>query len=804
MDNENIKMLTVPVLPLRGLVIFPGSVLHFDVARKKSVLALTAAMNSNQYIFITAQKEATDGDPSSDELYSIGVLTKILQIAKMPDNVVRVVAEGIFRAKAEHFTDNPLYFEAQVSELEIKKAPNSEKTEAMMNTVKDMFEEFAILNSHIPQDMILNARDTSDAGRLADYIADNIIRDYHKKQEILSTLNEEKRLEKIIKMFRRENNILAIEEQITEKTRLGIEENQREYYLRERLKAIHDELGDNEDFSTEISDYRTKISNLKTTDENKEKLFKELQKLEKMSASSAEANVVRNYIDTCIEIPWGIYTKEKTDIKKMSATLDKNHYGLKKVKENVLEALAVRKLNPDINGQIICLAGPPGVGKTSIAHSIAEATGRNYQRIALGGVHDEAEIRGHRRTYIGAMMGRIMYAIKQAGSANPLILLDEIDKLGKDFHGDPTSALLEVLDSEQNSTFHDHYIDLPFDLSKVMFITTANDYTAIPAPLLDRMDIIHIDSYTREEKFNIASQHLVTKQQKRHGLTSRQFKISDDAIYDIIDSYTRESGVRSLERTLSKVMNKVAVKIVSDEVKTVKIKKDNIEEYLGSRKFKQDTLNKNDEIGLVTGLAWTSVGGETLPVEVAVMTGTGKLELTGSLGDVMKESAQAAYTCVRTMAENLNIDKEFYKNKDIHVHVPEGAVPKDGPSAGITIATAITSALTGIPVRHDIAMTGEITIRGRVLPIGGLKEKTMAAYRLGIKTIIIPQDNKSDLDDVDDVVKDSIEFILADNINKVLSVALVPDKTKENIKSDITLPIPTQKTSNGKFDSIKQ
>lgn len=778
MDNEKTEMQTVPVLPLRGLVIFPGSILHFDVARKKSVLAITSAMNRDRYIFITAQKDSTDSEPSSDDLCRVGVFTKILQIAKMPENVLRVVAEGMYRAKAESFVDNPVFFEAAVTELNVKKSSDSEKNEAMMNTVKDIFDEFAILNNHVPQDIILKVHDADDAGFLSDYIADNIIRDYHRKQEILETLDEEVRMEKIIKMFRRENNVLAIEETINERTKEGIEENQKEYYLRERLKAIHDELGDSEDFSTEAYDYREKILNLKTTDENKEKLLKEVQKLEKMAVSSAEANVVRNYIDTCVELPWGVYTKEKIDIKKIVANLDKNHYGLKKVKENVIEALAVRKLNPDINGQIICLAGPPGVGKTSIAHSIADTIGRNYQRIALGGVHDEAEIRGHRRTYIGAMMGRIMYAVKQSGSANPLILLDEIDKLGNDFHGDPTSALLEVLDGEQNSTFYDHYIDLPFDLSKVMFITTANDYTAIPAPLLDRMDVIQIDSYTREEKFNIAKLHLISKQLKKHGLNGRQFKITDEAVYDIIDSYTRESGVRSLERTISKIMNKVAVKVVSGEAKSVKITLDNIEDYLGARKFKKDTLGLNNEVGLVTGLAWTSVGGETLPVEAAVMNGSGKLELTGSLGDVMKESAHAAYTCVRTMTEKLKIDNDFYKNKDIHIHVPEGAVPKDGPSAGITMATAIASALTGIPVRRDLAMTGEITIRGRVLPIGGLKEKTMAAYRLGIKTIIIPQDNRSDLDEVDEVVKNSVEFVLADNIDTVLKTALAPQNNQ--------------------------
>lgn len=806
MNDKNVQMLTVPVLPLRGLVIFPGSVLHFDVARKKSVLAITAAMKSNQYMFITAQKDSVESDPTSDGLYPVGVLARIVQTAGMPDNVIRVVAEGLFRAKAESYNENALYFEAVISELESIKAPRSEKTEAMMNTVKSLFEEFAMLNTHVPQDIILNVCDTYDAGRISDYIADNVIRDYHKKQEILAALNEEKRLEKVIKMFRRENNILAIEEHISEKTKMGIEENQKEYYLRERLKAIHDELGDGDEFVNEVSQYKEKIQNLKTTDENKEKLFKEVQKLEKMSANSAETNVIRSYIDTCLEIPWGVYTKDKNDINKIASHLDKNHYGLKKVKENVIEALAVRTLNPDINGQIICLAGPPGIGKTSIARSIAEATGRKYQRIALGGVHDEAEIRGHRRTYIGAMMGRIMYAVKQSGSANPLILLDEVDKLGKDFHGDPTSALLEVLDSEQNSTFYDHYIDLPFDLSKVMFITTANDYSAIPAPLLDRMDVIHLDSYTREEKFNIAVRHLISKQLKRHGLTARQFKISDNAVYDIIDSYTRESGVRSLERMISGLMNKVAVKIVSGEIKSAKITENNIEDYLGSRKYKRDSMNKKDEVGLATGLAWTSVGGETLPVEAAVMSGSGKLELTGSLGDVMKESAHAAYTCVRTMAEKLHIDEDFYKTKDIHIHVPEGAVPKDGPSAGITLATAITSALTGIPVRRDIAMTGEITIRGRVLPIGGLKEKAIAAYRLGIKTIIIPQDNKSDLDEVDDIVKNSVEFILADNITTVLSAALVDNKNSDTVKNktDISLPVSVQNVQSEKINTIRQ
>ena len=775
-NNINVKpeIRIVPVLPLRGLVIFPGSILHFDVARKKSVTAITAAMdNYNQSIFIAAQKDSSENDPSDSDFYNIGVFARILQIAKMSDNVLRVVVKGIDRAEAVEFTEGNLYTTARVTASKVIPAPDNAETEARVNIIKEMFSEFALINTHVPQDMYLTVYEMTEPGKLADYIADNIIRDYHKKQEILEITDEAERLDRIVEMLSYENDLMMIEEKISEKTKIGMDENQKEYYLRERIKAIRDELGDGEETDTEAFEYRNKIIDLKTSDENKQKLIKEVQKLEKMMSSSAEANVVRNYLDACIELPWGIYTKEKSDIRKIEAHLEKNHYGLKKVKETVVEALAVRKLNPEINGQIICLAGPPGVGKTSIAKSIAEATGRKYQRIALGGIHDEAEIRGHRRTYIGSMMGRIMNAVNLAGSANPLILLDEVDKLGNDYHGDPTSALLEVLDGEQNSTFYDHYIDLPFDLSKVMFITTANDYTAIPAPLLDRMDIIHIDSYTREEKFHIAKLHLITKQLKRHGLSGHQLRFTDEAIYEIIDSYTREAGVRTLERCISRIMNKTAVKIVAKEIKSLKITADILEEFLGSKKYKNDNMNKTDEVGLATGLAWTSVGGETLPIEVAVMSGSGKIELTGSLGDVMKESAQAAFTCVRTMASDLNIDGEFYKNKDIHIHVPEGAVPKDGPSAGITMATAITSALTGVPVKRDVAMTGEITIRGRVLPIGGLKEKTMAAYRFGIKTIIIPEDNRSDLDDVDDVVKNSVNFIFADNIRTVLDTALV-------------------------------
>ncbi len=768
----------VPVLPLRGLVIFPGSVLHFDVARDKSVSAITDAMDNGKYVFITTQKSISDADPKPEDLFKTGVYAKIMQIARMSDNFIRVVIKGESRAEFIGIANDKNYYLADIRIIESIPATDSLKTEALINLVRGSLHDYALLNPRLPNDIIINALDINEPGKLADYIADNLIRDHLSKQKILEAVNEEERLSELVDLLVHEVSVMEIESELNEKTKENIDTNQKEYYLRERMKAIQDELGEGESNYEEINEYLDKIAALNTTEENKDKLVKELRKLEKMMSGSAEANVVRNYLDTCLELPWGKYTKDKLNITKIRAGLDKNHYGLKKVKESIVEALAVRKLNPDVNGQIICLAGPPGVGKTSIAHSIADVIGKKYQRVALGGIHDEAEIRGHRRTYIGAMMGRIMYAVNQAGSSNPLILLDEVDKLGNDFRGDPTSALLEVLDGEQNSTFFDHYIDMPFDLSKVMFITTANDYTAIPAPLLDRMDIIHIDSYTREEKFCIAKKHLVSKQLKRHGLTSRNFKVTDEVLYDIIDSYTRESGVRNLERSISSLMNKAAVGIVSGETKSVKVTMENLESYLGSRKYKNDTMNKENEIGIATGLAWTSVGGDTLPIEVAVMEGSGKVELTGSLGDVMKESAHAAITCVRTMSDRLPLDAEFYKKKDLHIHVPEGAVPKDGPSAGITIATAITSALTGIPVYRDLAMTGEITIRGKVLPIGGLKEKTMAAYRLGIKKIIIPEDNRSDLDEVDPIVKNAIEFVFADRIETVLDNALTEHSLK--------------------------
>ncbi len=772
--KESIEHYTV--LTLRGLVMFPKSIIHFDVGRRKTKIALMKAINQDQRVFITTQKTLDFSDPTPNDIFDIGVIASIKQIIRLRDGLVRVVAEGLDRAKIVSAIDNDECLEADVKRIYTKEPVDSPETKALLRTAKYFFEEYAKKSTKIPQDIIMMVKDAISCGEIADNIADIVIKDVSKKQEVLSTINSVKRLEKVMDFLVEETQILSIEERIHSRVRERIDENQKEYYLREQLRAIQEELGDTDDILRDIDDYKEKIFSLRTTDENKNKLLKECDKLLKMPPGSHEGSVIRSYIDACLELPWGIYTKDSINLEKVRKVIDKDHYGMEKVKESIIEQLAVKYLNNDINGQIICLVGPPGVGKTSIAKSIANSIGRKYVRIALGGVHDEAEIRGHRRTYIGAMPGRIISAIKQAGSSNPLILLDEIDKLGKDFKGDPTSALLEVLDSEQNNSFVDHYIDMPFDLSKVMFITTANDYSMIPTPLADRMDIIHLSSYTREEKFNIAKKHLLTKQLEKNGLTSKLFKISDNAMYDIIDSYTREAGVRTLERTISKVMKKAAVTIISNGMKKVIVKQPELEKYLGPKKFKNDTLSEIDEIGVVTGLAWTSVGGETMPIEVALLEGNGKIELTGSLGDVMKESAKIAISSIRARAKDLNIDSDFYKKYDIHIHAPEGAVPKDGPSAGVTMTTALVSALLNIPVNRSVAMTGEITLRGKVLPIGGLKEKTMAAYRLGIKKIIIPKDNQSDLEEVDKVVKDSIEFVFADNIDTVLRSALLLDK----------------------------
>ncbi len=772
--KKELLQLKVPMLALRGLVLYPRMVLHFDVGREKSILALNEAMSKKQLIYLVAQKDVRDDDPKAAQLYRVGVVAQIKQILKTQSEAVKVLVEGKFRAKTLEVVENAPFYQAVVQEYPLK--PNRGRTSmmanALMRTVKDQFDEYVSLSPRMPRELVMSIMTTDDPVFLVEFIAGNIpIRD-DQKQEILEESSITKRLERMAAILEAENEILEVEHDIYEKVRDQVDRNQREYYLREQMKAISAELGDGEDTGDDVYRYHETIKRLDIDQEYKDKLHKEADRLMKMSGSSQEAAVIRGYLDNVLELPWNERTKDKIDVTKAQKQLDKDHYGLTKVKERILEVMAVRKLSPDIKGQILCLDGPPGVGKTSIAKSIAKAMGRNYARISLGGVRDESDIRGHRKTYIGSMPGRIVNGLKQAKSRNPVLLLDEIDKLGNDFRGDPASALLEVLDAEQNNAFRDHYIEVPFDLSEVLFIATANDLNSVPRPLLDRMEVISITSYTREEKFQIARRHLLPKQMKRHGLNNKTFKLSDEAVYGLIDFYSRESGVRGLERLLASLCRKAAKQIVTGSTK-VMIDGVDLEEFLGPKKYHPERIELDDEIGMVNGLAWTSVGGEMLQVEVSVLEGTGKLELTGSLGDVMKESAKAAVTYIRSCAERYHIDKDFYKNKDIHIHVPEGAVPKDGPSAGVTICTAVTSALSGIPVRRDVAMTGEITLRGRVLPIGGLREKTMAAYRAGIKTVVIPEENLSDLEEVDPVVKDSIRFVTAKQIETVLDTALV-------------------------------
>lgn len=772
--KQELLQLKVPMLALRGLVLYPKMVLHFDVGRAKSIMALNEAMTKKQLIYLVAQKDVRDDEPKASQMYQVGVVAQIKQILKTQSEAVKVLVEGKFRAKTIDIAETTPFYQAIVQEYPLKahRSKPSMMSSALMRTVKEQFDEYVSLSPRMPRELVMSVMTTEDPVFLVEFIAGNIpIRD-DQKQAILEESSVTKRLELMAAILEAENDILAVEHDIYEKVRDQVDRNQREYYLREQLKAISAELGDGEDTGDEVSRYHETIKKLHMDQEYKDKLHKEADRLLKMSGSSQEAAVIRGYLDNVLEMPWNERTRDKIDIVKAQKQLDKDHYGLTKVKERILEVMAVRKLAPDIKGQIICLDGPPGVGKTSIAKSIAKAMGRNYARISLGGVRDESDIRGHRKTYVGSMPGRIVNGLKQAKSRNPVLLLDEIDKLGNDFRGDPASALLEVLDSEQNNAFRDHYIEIPFDLSDVLFIATANDLNTVPRPLLDRMEVISITSYTREEKFQIARKHLLPKQMKRHGLSAKTFKLSDAAVYGVIDFYSRESGVRGLERLLSSLCRKAAKQIVSGTSKVV-VDKDNLMELLGPQKYHPDQIEQDDEVGMVNGLAWTSVGGEMLQVEVAVLEGSGKLELTGSLGDVMKESAKAALTYIRSCADRYRIDKDFYKNKDIHIHVPEGAVPKDGPSAGVTICTAVTSALSGIPVRRDVAMTGEITLRGRVLPIGGLREKTMAAYRAGIKTVVIPKENEADLEEVDPVVKKAIRFVTAEQIDTVLDTALI-------------------------------
>lgn len=781
------KIRVMPTVALRGLVIFPDMFIHFDVGREKSINALKKAMDTDQEIFLVTQKDISVDDPDYNELYEIGVVASVKQVLKLPGKSgnVRVAVEGLYRARLVQGLEsgNANHLKAMIFPIEepTVKHENIDYEKALVRHTKDVFAEYSDCAPQMPADLVTSVLQKTKAGELADYIAGNIMLEYEDRQSILSVINPIRRLEELCVLLATETNLLTIEADIGDKVQDAIDKNQREYYLREQMKVISQELGGGVSQEEELDRFRETIFYMKAPDEVKEKLLKECDRLEKYSPQSPEAAVSRNYIETCLSLPWDNHSPENSDIEKSRKILERDHYGLDKIKKRILEYLAVRVLAPDIKGQIICLAGPPGVGKTSVARSIASATGRKYVRISLGGVKDEAEIRGHRKTYIGSMPGRIINAMQQAGTSNPLILLDEVDKLSSDYKGDPTSALLEVLDPEQNSSFRDHYIELPFDLSKVLFITTANVEANIPDPLRDRMEIIELGSYTAEEKFNIAKKHLVPKQIKQHGLTSKQLRITDKALRLIIEGYTREAGVRNLEQRIAAVCRKSAMAIVEGSAEKISVKPENVEEFLGTRKYKNDPVSGESEVGVVNGLAWTSVGGDMLEIETAVLKGTGKLELTGSLGDVMQESAKAAVSYIRSKSDILPINADFYKESDIHIHVPEGATPKDGPSAGVTIATSLVSALSGIKVRKDVAMTGEITLRGRVLPIGGLKEKSMAAYRAGIKTVVIPYDNISDLDEVDPVVKEAVAFRPVKTVEAVWDIALEkPAKTEES------------------------
>lgn len=797
-SNENL-FLELPIIPLRGIVVFPKMVLHFDVGRKKSIKALQKAMDDDQKVFLVCQKDASVDEPNIDDMYDVGVICTIRQMMRIPGSEnMRVVVEGDERATLYSLTSVKPYIGGLVeiagdnnSNLEI----SEDEDKAYQRIIKREFERYASLMPKISNEVIAKVISIKNSGELADFVCSNTFLDYYEKQDVLSALDPSERICQLVVYLKKENNALEIESEIQEKVQNEIDKSQREYYLREEMKVISEALGESDNPLEEAEEYKSKVSALKCSDDIKEKLLKECDKLAKMPSGSHEGTVERNYLDKCLEIPFGKYTKDSINLEKSRKILDKEHYGLDKVKERIVDSLAVYKRNPEFNGQILCLAGPPGVGKTSIVKSLAKSMGRKYVRIALGGIHDEAEIRGHRKTYIGSMPGRIVEAVIKSGVMNPIILLDEIDKVGNDFKGDPSSALLEALDPEQNNSFADHYIEFPLDLSRVLFITTANDVSAIAGPLYDRMEVIELNSYTALEKFYIAKKHLVKKEMIKHSLTSKEFKISDDAINILIENYTREAGVRTLEKQIATLCRKATVSLESG-AKSFKVTDKNIEEYLGKKKFSDDLVSKEDQVGTVNGLAWTSVGGTMLPIEVSVLDGTGKIELTGNLGDVMKESAKTAVSYIRSKASEYGIDEDFYKNKDIHIHAPEAAVPKDGPSAGLAITTAIVSELTGIAIKSNVAMTGEISLKGKALAIGGLKEKSMAAYKAGCDTVIIPQDNKKDLDEISDEVKQVIDFISVKNFDEVLPIALVsrPIKKKE-VKENLIVTDKTSKTN---------
>ena len=771
----NLIYKAMPTVSLRGIVLFPGMSFHFDVGRKKSIAAVKAAMHGNQKIFLVTQKDISDEEPRSDALFDMGVIAEIKQVIKSTDNnFMRVVVEGICRASVSEILQSSPYFITDVKEKKNQKikAEHTERAKAAVRMTKELFDAYVHLSQRDVDEAVAKVFFTDDAGEVADIVAGNTIPKYEARQELLEDLNPVTRLEKLYALLKEEVEILKCENDLESKVESVMEKNQKEYYLREKIRVISEELGDGEDSLSEIEKYRKKIGALSCTDEIRQKLNSECDKLSKMQGNTADATICRTYLDTALTIPFGVYTTDNYDLGRAEKILDDDHFGLRKIKERFIEMLAVKARTNDVKGQIICLVGPPGVGKTSIVRSVAKSMGRKYVRLSLGGVSDEAEIRGHRKTYVGAMPGRIVNALITAKTANPIILLDEIDKLGRDYKGDPASAMLEVLDPEQNFSFRDNFMEFPIDLSKVLFITTANDVSTIPQPLYDRMEVIELTSYTPEEKFMIAKNHLIKKQTLMHGLSGRNIRWNDDAVRFIIESYTREAGVRRLEQTIGAICRKCVVRLTDSETKRITVTKAMVKDLLGPEKFKKEEILSEDEIGVVNGLAWTSVGGELLQVEAVTMNGDGKLELTGSLGDVMKESAKAAYSFIRSKADKYGIDDELFTKKNIHIHVPQGAVPKDGPSAGVTIATALLSVLSGRKVRQNVAMTGEISLTGRVMPIGGLKEKSMAAYKAGVKTVIIPEDNKPDLYEIDDVVKGAINFVSVSKLDEVFEIAV--------------------------------
>jgi ATP-dependent Lon protease len=771
-SNEDIKRL--PLLPLRGLTIFPYMVLHFDVGRPKSIAALEAAMVNDQEIFLSSQVDSKIDEPDQNEIYEVGTIAKIKQMLKLPGDTIRVLVEGLERGKIlDYVKDEPYYEVDLMTPIKYNYRDMELEMEAVARSVLSVFEKFVKLSSKVSPEILLTVTSLDDYDRLADIIAANTLVKTEDKQRVLEAFDPVDRLENLYEILTREIEILEIENKINLRVRRQIDKVQREYYLREQIKAIQKELGESDGISEEVKEYQEKIEKANLPEEALEKANKELDRLARMGQGSAEGSVIRTYLDWITDLPWDIQTDDNLDLKNAAKILDEDHYGLTKVKERVIEYLAVRQMTKSMKGPILCFVGPPGVGKTSIAKSIARSLDRKFIQMSVGGVRDEAEIRGHRRTYVGAIPGRVISSIKHAGTKNPVFLLDEIDKMSSDFRGDPASALLEVLDPEQNNAFRDHYLELAFDLSNVMFLTTANNLDTIPRPLLDRMEIIHISGYTEEEKLNIATKYLIPKQLKEHGISKNSIRITENTIRNIINYYTRESGVRELERQIAAICRKVARRLIDDKVKSVRITENNLEKYLGIPKYRYDKVEKNDEVGIVTGLAWTPVGGDTLSIEVVPMAGKGKLVLTGQLGDVMKESARAGFSYIRSRSKEFGLEDDFHEQTDIHIHIPEGAIPKDGPSAGITMTTAVVSALLGVKVKSNLAMTGEITLRGRVLPVGGIKEKILAAHRAGITNILIPKENERDLIDIPDNIKRNLTIRAVETMDEVLEYALV-------------------------------